>query len=72
MPRLNGIGSTKKIRNFLPNEMKLDREDQPKIVGLTGHVTDDYIKAGLDSGMDAIYGKPLYFNVLEQIIEKYY
>ena len=71
MPKLNGLESTIEIRAFL-TLLDLPIELQPIIIGLTGHVAESYSKAGQEAGMTEIYGKPLYFEVLEQILEKYY
>ena len=38
MPVLDGIQSTYQIREFLTEEMEIKREDQPVILGVTGHV----------------------------------
>ena len=42
MPQMDGIKSTKFIRSFLKEQMKLDRDDQPKIVGVTGHANKEF------------------------------
>ena len=42
MPVMNGITATVKIRKFLTEELKISREDQPKIIGVTGHVMDSF------------------------------
>ena len=72
MPKLNGLESTQKIRTFLGEELKIPIEKQPKIIGLTGHVAESYTRAGREAGMTEIYGKPLYYDVLEEILDKYY
>jgi CheY-like chemotaxis protein len=40
MPIMDGIAATNKIRDFLTNVIGLERENQPNIVGVTGHVHD--------------------------------
>ena len=72
MPKVGGLESSKKIRDFLTNHMKIPIEEQPCIIGLTGHVAEQYTKAGKEAGMTDIYCKPLYFEVLEEILDKYY
>ena len=42
MPVMDGIIATKKIREFLSDELDLEIADQPKILGVTGHVEDDF------------------------------
>ena len=59
MPQMDGVLATEKIRAMLqPNE-------QPKIIGLTGHVGDTFKQNGLNAGMDDIIYKPLYSNTLK-------
>lgn len=43
----------------------------PKIVGITGHATSEYHEKGLESGMDKVISKPLYFESLNEIIQEY-
>ena len=64
MPNMGGLKCTKKIRKYL-NSLNIRPEKQPYIIGLTGHVADQYTKAGKDAGMTDIFCKPLYFEVLE-------
>ena len=42
MPVLNGIDATSKIRNYLTNQLKIDRDSQPIIIGITGHVQSSF------------------------------
>ena len=58
MPFLDGYEATKKIRK-LWQSMGIQREFQPKIVAVTGHVEEEYVKKAIKSGMDKIYPKPL-------------
>lgn len=44
---------------------------QPIIVGITGHVLDQYMAAGTKAGMDDIYSKPLYASQMEEILKQY-
>ena len=37
MPVMNGIESTRRIREYFDNNL-IKREDQPIIIGVTGHV----------------------------------
>ena len=36
MPVMDGLESTAKMRQFLKKEMKLDRKNQPIVIGVTG------------------------------------
>jgi len=71
MPKVDGIDATKMIRAILKDKFKLSREEQPVIIGITGHVLDKFKKGGLKAGMDEILSKPLYSNVLKSILLKY-
>ena len=71
MPKLNGLESTVKIRSYL-NGLAIPSDQQPKIIGLTGHVAESYSKAGQEAGMTMIYSKPLYYEVLDEILERFY
>lgn len=59
MPEMDGIDSTKAIRKHLTQVLKIPRREQPKIIGITGHVQGVYREQGLKAGMDEILGKPL-------------
>ena len=48
MPRMGGIQTTVKIRKYFAHV----RQDQPRIVGVTGHVQDEYATQGQIAGMD--------------------
>ena len=72
MPVMDGIESTKAIRSFLTAELNLKMEDQPRILGVTGHVLDEFKKKGLKAGMDDILAKPLYTSILKDALLKYH
>jgi hypothetical protein len=40
MPKMGGVESSAKIRKFLTQKMKIPIDEQPNIIGLTGHVAD--------------------------------
>jgi CheY-like chemotaxis protein len=63
MPVMNGIDCTKKIRSVLTKKDNI--ANKPKIIGLTGHVQEKFIKEGIKAGMDDVFAKPLYINVLK-------
>lgn len=69
MPVMNGIEATTKMRNYFAMR---NITDQPKIIGITGHVLESFKEEGLRSGMDEIYGKPVYNDTMKQILSKYY
>jgi CheY-like chemotaxis protein len=62
MPVMNGIICTTNIRKFLKEEMNIPIEEQPKIIGITAHCIDKFVNEGKRSGMDEVYGKPLYYD----------
>lgn len=62
MPVMNGILSTANIRKFLKEEMEIPIENQPKIIGITAHCIEKFVNEGKRSGMDEVYGKPLYYD----------
>jgi CheY-like chemotaxis protein len=45
--------------------MKLDRDQQPVIVGVTGHVEEKFIESGLKAGMNEVQSKPFYVKALK-------
>ena len=57
MPFLDGYEATKQIRKIF-NRRGLERQEQPKIVAITGHVEEEYITKAMGSGMDKVYQKP--------------
>ena len=58
MPFLDGYAATKKIRKMYAN-LGILRENQPKIIAITGHVEVEYQTKAIASGMDKVYQKPL-------------
>ena len=44
MPILDGISATYQMREVMTEDFKIEREDQPKIIGITGHVQDKFTK----------------------------
>lgn len=63
MPIKDGIQASREIRKFLDSK-KVKREDQPQIVGITGHVQDKFKNQGIEAGMDQVVDKPLYKKTL--------
>ena len=68
MPVMNGIDSTKAMRTYFRDKGIFP---EPIIIGLTGHVQDEFKMQGITAGMDEILEKPLYSNAMRAIIEKY-
>ena len=58
MPRLNGLDSCVLMRNHL-KELEISEEKQPRILGLTAHYNENYIRKGLEAGMNKVYDKPI-------------
>ena len=69
MPEMDGIQATYKMREFLDIDMQLPRQNQPAIIGLTGHVEDKFKLDGLAAGMDDVRGKPVYLREVEQLLK---
>jgi CheY-like chemotaxis protein len=69
MPEMDGIQASYKMREFLEIDMQLPRKDQPKIIGLTGHVEDNFKLNGMRAGMDDVKGKPIYLREIEEILK---
>ena len=67
---MDGITATREIRQYLEGQ-NIKREDQPKIIGVTGHVIDDYHQLGIAAGMDEIIPKPLYIQILTALLARY-
>ena len=59
MPVMDGIESTRLVREHLAEDLKLTPEEQPVIVGVTGHVMAEFQKKGLEAGMNRVVGKPI-------------
>ena len=67
MPFLDGYEATKRIRKlYLSSDIK--RDQQPRIVAITGHVESEYIKKAISSGMDKVYPKPLPIKEFGQLL----
>ena len=71
MPGMNGIKATYQIRQYLKKNYNIVRENQPVIIGITGHAHDNYKQEGIKAGMDKVEIKPVYFNVVNDIVEQY-
>ena len=55
MPVMDGYDATQEIRQLL-----FDKNlEQPIIVAVTGHSEPSYIERALDSGMNAVFSKPV-------------
>lgn len=63
MPVMDGITTTKKIRSYLKNVI-----EQPMIVGVTGHIYEGFKQSAIKAGMNKVVPKPLYLNVIMEIL----
>ena len=57
MPFVDGYEATLQIRQMYEN-LRIPRSNQPRIVAVTGHVENEYVKRAINSGMDKVYPKP--------------
>ncbi|MEZ4384835.1 MAG: PAS domain S-box protein [Nannocystaceae bacterium] len=64
MPELDGVGATLELRACLP------AADQPCIVALTAHTSDEDRQRCLDAGMDAVLSKPLRLDRLAALLSR--
>ena len=48
--------------------MDVEKELQPKIIAITGHVEDEYMEKAIKSGMDKIIRKPLLIKEFGQLM----
>ena len=64
MPVMDGYDATQAIRQFLFDQ----NLEQPIIVAVTGHSEPSYIERALDSGMNAVFSKPVAQNQLKQLL----
>jgi len=71
MPSMDGIEAVHLIRQFF-REKNVPLESQPHIIGVTGHVHDDFTNLGIQAGMNEIVSKPLIYPQMAKIIEKFY
>ena len=71
MPGMDGIQATSEIRKFLKEEQNLSLENQPTIIGITGHVHTDFTQKGIMAGMDEVLSKPCYLDIIVKTLVKY-
>ena len=67
MPVMDGIESTRKIRQYYSQQ---SFKTQPYISGVTGHVQGNFRDQALKAGMDSIMSKPLYVEPFEALLRK--
>jgi CheY-like chemotaxis protein len=69
MPRLNGIQTVEKIREFIKerNVIQVDKIIEPKFVFLTAHKTSAFDRHLRNMGVHAVFEKPLRIFQLEGI-----
>lgn len=68
MPKMDGIEATINMRKLLTETFAIEKEDQPLIVGCTGHATTEYHDKGIKAGMDRVLSKPLYCHQLKALL----
>ena len=42
------------------------------ILGVTGHVGEQFRSEGMAAGMNEVYAKPIYHETVKEIVAKYY
>lgn len=71
MPIMNGFDLTSNIRKYLTKKLKVPEAKQPFIIGVTGHVEENFRAAGLKAGMNEVQSKPIYKKEVEAIFKRY-
>ena len=64
MPFMDGYDATEQIRQYL---FEMDIE-QPIIVAVTGHTEPSYVERALNSGMNAVFSKPVAPKQLKELL----
>jgi CheY-like chemotaxis protein len=64
MPQMDGLAATKHIRQ------QGTSADDPYIIAMTGHVSDEDKDACFNAGMNAYLTKPIRFNALADVLER--
>ena len=67
MPVMDGIEAVRLIREFF-KQQRIPKDEQPFIFGVTGHVQEEFLKMGLQAGMDEVISKPVYPEMMKRII----
>ena len=49
----------------------LTLEEQPIIIGVTGHVDEKFHDEGRHSGMNEVQSKPFYLKAIKEVLSKY-
>ena len=70
MPGMDGIQATRNILEILRNEFNVPLSGLPKIIGISGHVGEQYEAEALSAGMSRLEPKPLSWNSLRDIISE--
>ena len=71
MPGMDGIQATSEIRRMLQKDYQIALENQPKIIGITGHVHNEFTQKGIDAGMNEVLSKPCYVESILKILIRY-
>ena len=65
MPKLDGVGATRMLRQF-------GKSKNAPIVAVTAHSQPEHLKEFLESGMDRVLTKPLRMSTLDQLFDDLY
>ena len=65
MPGMDGFEVTRRIRHQLP------KDQQPTIIAMTAHALLGYRQRCLDAGMDEYLSKPIQFEKLQAMLERF-
>ena len=71
MPVMDGLEFTRFTRKFLDSDMKMEREAQPIMIGVTGQADYQLTSKMKKLGLDHLYMKPLYYQDIQEIIKQY-
>lgn len=70
MPIVDGIEATRQIRSYLTHDARVARSEQPRIIGVTGHLGNEFEQLGLESGMDDVKTKPMKQKILLELLQR--
>ena len=70
MPVMDGIEATTRMRAYLKNK-GVTVEEQPTIIGVTGHTLEEFMNQGREAGMNEIIPKPMYIKTLKDKLLRY-
>ena len=62
---MDGCTSTSTIREYIYEK----GVDQPIIIGVTGHIEQEYINKCIKYGMNKVFSKPLNYVLLKELLK---